>query len=191
MRNEQLDEILDQQIIEYNTLKQGMLNYSNNMDSLFMFMFTTVSAIIAFALQQNNPYMLLISFVFLIPAKCRHFFYFKSQLRMSSYIMIFLEPNIKGLNWETRVVFADSVPKNKQPKAFAVSIIQYYSHSIVGLLICILYVIGVMHTNVLLYIIPFPFEIYLIYLDLTFKHQEKRLRKEYDELWKYIKSTMR
>ena len=185
------EDISNQYLNEYNTLRQELLDLSKEQNSLFTFVFTTVSAIIAFSLQQNNAYIALIPFVFLIPARCRHIFYHEMQLRVATYISIFLESKIEGLNWETRIKSIEIKAKSEKLLPFPGTEIHYYAYSIVGLLTCILYVINLGSSkNILLYMILIPLEGYLIYLDLSLIYKSSKARKNYDKLWEDMKSTI-
>lgn len=54
-------------IEEYKTLRQEILDLAKAQNDLIPFTFTAVSAIYAFAINSNNPYLYLISFIILIP----------------------------------------------------------------------------------------------------------------------------
>lgn len=87
---------------EYETLREEMLQKIELHNSLITFMITTVVALLTFALTQNEPLLYLSPFGIIIPITMRVTYYRTMMVKLSAYIIVYLEKDIKGLEWETR-----------------------------------------------------------------------------------------
>ena len=109
-------------IAEYSSLKDELVNISNNQNTLFIFAFTSVGAVLSFALQTQNEYISLISFFILLCVKCRIIYFRDTFFQKLVYMRKILEPKLK----------LDSNIQ-KSIKIFGISKIQYFSFSILGI----------------------------------------------------------
>lgn len=99
------DDRREELLKEYDTLRVEILQKMSLENTLVTFTITTVVAILTFGLSQNkpmNPYFFLLPFCIIIPvsaqmADCR-----ESCSKMGAYIIVYIESEIGGLNWETR-----------------------------------------------------------------------------------------
>ena len=71
-------------------------------NSLITFMITTVVALLTFALTQNEPLLYLLPFCIIIPITMRVTYYRTMMVKLSAYIIVYLENEINGLEWEKR-----------------------------------------------------------------------------------------
>lgn len=89
-------------IREYETIREEILQKVNLHNSLITFMITTVVALLTFALTNNKPFLYLLSFCIIIPISMRITYYRTMMIKLSAYIIVYFEKDIKGLKWETR-----------------------------------------------------------------------------------------
>ena len=87
---------------EYRMIRAEIVNCISLQNSLSTFMITAVTALLALAFTQMNPWLFLLPYVVILPIGCGIFHYRGNVLKLASYLIVFLEPNIKGMNWETR-----------------------------------------------------------------------------------------
>ena len=87
---------------EYETLRAEMLQKIELHNSLITFMITTVVALLTFSLTQDEPLLYLLPFCIIIPITMRLTYYRTMMVKLSAYIIVYLEKDIKGLEWETR-----------------------------------------------------------------------------------------
>lgn len=99
---------------EYNTLREEMLQKIELHNKLIMFSITTTVAILAYAFSQDNCYLFLLPFCIIIPISLRIIYYRRAMVKITSYIIVFLEKNNKDLNWETRNHIVND-PSDKTP----------------------------------------------------------------------------
>lgn len=108
-------------IAEYTSLKEELINLSNNRNTLFIFAFTSVGAVLSFALQTQNAYISLIAFFILLCVKCRIIYYRDTYYQKFAYMRLVLEPKLH----------LDSTIQRKI-KVFGISKIQYFTFSFMG-----------------------------------------------------------
>lgn len=87
---------------EYDALRNEINQKIELHNSLLTFTITTTVAILTFALSQNNAILYLIPFCIIIPMSMRIAYYRSAMSKLSAYIIVFLEENLEGMNWETR-----------------------------------------------------------------------------------------
>lgn len=91
-------------IYEYGFLREEINKKMELHNSLLTFTITTVVAILAIALSNDMSSLYLLSYCILIPMSMRIAYYRISMVKLSAYLIVFLEENIDGINWETRDV---------------------------------------------------------------------------------------
>lgn len=97
--------IAENKLIEYNLLRTEINQKIELHNTLLTFTLTTVVAILTFILAQDqpfNPLLFLLPFCILIPMSMRIAYYRSAMARLSAYMIVFLEPCMPGINWETR-----------------------------------------------------------------------------------------
>ena len=147
-------------IKEYEILRNEIDQKIELHNSLLTFTITTVVAILSFILLQNHPYsafLFLIPFCILIPMSMRIAYYRSAMARLSAYMIVFLEEEIPGIQWETlnqKIVSevigekGDTSEKKKKKYPFVgITKIQrllfgeYYECLVIGILCYILFAI--------------------------------------------------
>lgn len=83
---------------EYDKKNQRIADYGESQNTLFLFSFTSIGAILAFSIQQDNPYIALVGFAVLIPIRIRYLYFRNEIFRISAYIRIIITPQLKILN---------------------------------------------------------------------------------------------
>jgi len=86
---------------EYKFLRDEVVNYGNTQVSLTTFTITATAGIITLGVNNKNPYIFLLSFIIIVPLFYRILFYRSASMRLAAYLIVFLEPKIEGINWET------------------------------------------------------------------------------------------
>lgn len=117
---------------EYKMLREEIQNCVERDNSLVTFMVTAVSTILTFAITANLqvPFLFLISFCIIIPFTGRISHYKTNVARISSYLIVFLEPEM-DIKYETR----NSMVKSAKSK---ISKLLVAMRNYVGLLLGIL-----------------------------------------------------
>lgn len=117
---------------EYKMLREEIQNCVERDNSLVTFMVTAVSTILTFAISANLqvPFLFLISFCIIIPFTGRISHYKTNVARISSYLIVFLEPEM-DIKYETR----NSMVKSAKSK---ISKLLVAMRNYVGLLLGIL-----------------------------------------------------
>ena len=89
-------------INEYEMLRNEIMQKIDLVNSLITFTLTTSIAILTFALTNKNSVLCLLPFGIIIPMYIRISYYRSAMVKLSAYIIVFLEKNIDDINWETR-----------------------------------------------------------------------------------------
>ena len=92
----------DTALEEYKIIRAEILNCVNLHNTLATFTVTAVTALLAFALAYQQPYLFLMPFAVIIPMQGRIFHYRQNILKLSAYDIVFLEPLFEKIRWETR-----------------------------------------------------------------------------------------
>lgn len=132
---------------EYEDLRNEIKQKIELHNSLITFMITTVVAVLAFALERENTLLYLLPFGVIIPISMRITYYREAMVKLSAYIIIYIENEIEGLNWETRNTQLINVDKNSLFDKFTIS--HYYEGIILSIVCYILYFIDYIKDNVI------------------------------------------
>lgn len=125
-------------IKEYEDLRSEIKQKIELHNSLITFMVTTVVAVLAFALESNNPLLFLLPFGIIIPISMRITYYRAAMVKLSAYIIIYIESEIEGLNWETRNTQLINVDQSNLYDSFTIS--HYYEGIIMSIVCYVLYI---------------------------------------------------
>lgn len=90
------------QIKEYEQVRNEINEKINLHNTLLTFTVTTSIAILSFALTQDNALFYLMPLGVLIPMSLRIAYYVSAMAKLSAYIIVFLEPDLEGIDWESR-----------------------------------------------------------------------------------------
>lgn len=82
-------------LAKYNAIENELIANDGHRNTLFIFSFTSVGAILSFSLQDHNSYIAVVAVFVLICVKCRIFHYRDSSLQRYAYIKYVLEPKLK------------------------------------------------------------------------------------------------
>lgn len=99
---------------EYRMLRSEVMNCINLHNTLCTFMITAVGAILTFSLLYQQPLLFLLPYAVIIPIQCRIFHYRQNMMKISAYMIVCLEPHLKGIQWETRHKRLADVPEPVQ-----------------------------------------------------------------------------
>jgi len=129
----------EQEIIvkEYEDLRGEIKQKIELHNSLITFMITTVVAVLAFALESKNSLLYLLPFGIIIPVSMRVTYYREAMVKLSAYIIIFIEDKIEELNWETRNTQLINLDHNNLYDNFTIS--HYFEGIILGIICYALY----------------------------------------------------
>jgi hypothetical protein len=92
---------------EYKFLRDEIHYYINLNTTLTTFSITVVAGIIALGVNNKNAFIFLLSFIIIIPLFYRIQYNKDAISRLSAYLIVFIEPKIHEINWET--INAESV----------------------------------------------------------------------------------
>ncbi len=134
-------------IKEYEDLRGEIKQKIELHNSLSTFMITTVVAILAFALESDNSLLYLLPFAIIIPISMRIAYFRIALLRLSGYIIVYIENRINGLNWETRN--SEFVNTNYNSIYNNLTISHYYEGAILGIVCYILFFFDYIQCNII------------------------------------------
>lgn len=123
-------------IMEYQNIKEEIQNKISLHNNLITFTITTVVAILAFSFTKENPYLFLIPFCILIPMSSRIAYYRLALSKLSAYLIVYLEPEFDGCNWETRNYFLVNNSITNIRKSIKNSITMHYCDLFILSIIC-------------------------------------------------------
>lgn len=163
-------------LAEYTLLRDELVNISNNQHSLFVFAFTSIGAVLSFAIQSQNEQIPLIAFFILICVKGRLIQYRDNYYVKFVYIRVILEPKLNVNSMVQRGI-----------KTSRISKIQHFSFSFLGVgsLFAIImvnpdYIMGMMIALVLQFII--------VILDCYYTFGAKKLYGKIENQYKKLLS---
>lgn len=119
---------------EYEML-HGEIELQNN---LLIFMVTATVTIITIAVKSKNLLLYLFPFFIIIPTMNRIAYYKKAIARISAYMIVFLEPKLNGISWETRNLQSNR-KNNKEKGDKRIIKLDYYESSILSVVCYLLY----------------------------------------------------
>lgn len=125
-------------LAEYNTLRSEILNNIEATNQLYMFAFTTISAIYLLAHYNEKPDFYLTAYVILILTRCRILYYHEMTIRISEYIIVFIEKENLGLSWETMAGRKYKITP-RTSLASALAELQYFSFTITAVMTFFIY----------------------------------------------------
>ena len=89
---------------EYDMLHQEIEQKISLQNNLLIFMITTTVTIITLAIKSDSLLLYLFPFFIIIPITSRIAYYRMAMAKISAYMIVFLEPKLNGISWETRNV---------------------------------------------------------------------------------------
>lgn len=127
----------DNTIVEYEMLRAEINQKIELVNSLTTFTLTTVVAILTFALTKKNSLLYLLPFCIIIPMYKRISYYRSALVKISAYMIVFLEKSDGNIKWETRNVHLMKNIKRKDGKMILKA--EYYEGLVVSVICYILY----------------------------------------------------
>lgn len=103
-------------IKEYDSLRNEINQKIELHNTLLTFTITATVTSLTFALSQNKTILYLIPFCILIPMSMRIVYYRSAMLKLSAYMIVFLEKNLDRLDWETRNAELINMQFNKKKR---------------------------------------------------------------------------
>lgn len=144
-RSKTMDE---NKIKEYDMLREEIMQKIELHNNLLIFTITTCVPILSFAFSQSNAFLYLIPFCVVIPISLRIAYYLSALVKLSSYMIVFLEDGNCGYNWETlNKAFINNRIVQKKNRIFDFTVQHYYEFIILSLVCYILYVINYVQNN--------------------------------------------
>lgn len=93
---------IEVKLAEYNTLRSEILQKIEQNNQLLAFTFTAIIAVLAFAVEAGNLFLYIAPMMIIIPLSIRIAYYKSAIVRLSAYIIVYLEGQINELAWESR-----------------------------------------------------------------------------------------
>jgi len=118
-----LPDNIDVLLKEYEIVIQQCENKGNAQNALFVFALTAIGAILSFSLQQQNPYIAMVSFPVLIAIRCRVMWLRDSIFRDMVYLELFIEPKL----------LLNKKAKRGVREAHPIVNVQYWIYTILGI----------------------------------------------------------
>ena len=163
---------------EYSFLKTEINNHSVRHNNLVTFTITSVVTIIGLAFTINNEYIVyltLLPFVILVPMAARIARSRKSIALVAAYMIVFLEPKLDGINWETATLcFYRKAKNNKSTKdkiRDLIYVFRYYECFILSLVTAVIFYVRfynarlcIQMSNTILLMIPILATLVILYM---------------------------
>lgn len=159
----------DALIAEYNAIKNEIISIDNMKNTLYIFEYTSVGAILSFALQYKNPYISFVAFFVLICVKCRIIYYRDTSMIRYTYARDVLEHK---LNLDSSIM--------KFTKVSRISKLQYFSSSFMAFgsfMVFLLY----NPQNIIASVMSFVLMLIVISLDIFYIISIKTISKNYED----------
>jgi len=191
---------------EYKMLREEIMFNMKQVYLYFTFTVPAVSAMLVFVFKNiekpNSMNIFIAIFVLLICAAARVKKLIVANVRISTYMEVFLEPNIDERNWETRSNYQVNGCNSKEldNKNFLFNIMIFKSISpwfLLGIIIYVLYIIILYENNkenISDIFVSFLFNLlinsflFFLLMYITLKN-DKNEREKYKNHWKNIKET--
>lgn len=90
-------------LAEYQMLQDEIASNSSLVAQVFIFSVTATAALIGYGIEAGNWLVFLAPFAVLLPSMWFIASQLEATVRIATYIRLFLEPDVEGLNWETRL----------------------------------------------------------------------------------------
>lgn len=165
-------------------------------NNLLIFTITTCVAILSFAFSQDNAFLYLIPFCVVIPMSLRIAYYLSALVKLSSYMIVFLEEEDCGYNWETlNKAFTNNRITQKKNGIFDFTVQRYYEFIILSLVCYILYIINYVQNNqfdilmVLNLLWPMLLVIFEVYITKRLNSFDKEKNDKVQE-WQKLKEKL-
>ena len=174
-------------IEEYKMLRAEIINCINLQNNLCTFVITATSAILALALTSGHPVLFLLPLAIIIPLQGRIFHYRRNILKLSAYNIVFLEPQINDIMWETR-----HQEFSKRARGYEISLFRSYENFFLGMICYLLYIFHYSSlmpeapgTRILLIFVPL---IPVLYLGImgALTNRAVETRSAYISLWRQV-----
>lgn len=172
---------------EYELLRNEINQKIELHNTLLTFTITTTVAVLTFALSKNRTILYLVPFCILIPMSMRIAYYRSTMAKLSAYMIVFLEIDLDGINWETRNAALVEEYLNKEKKDInSYTVLRYFECLILAIICYIFYIIDYIkdkEINVIVIInILWPLSFVVWEVLIT-----KRINSTDDEKQKWIK----
>lgn len=126
---------------EYDTLRNEINQKIELHNTLLTFTITTTVAVLTFALSQNRTILYLVPFCILIPMSMRIAYYRSAMSKLSAYMIVFLEKNLNGVNWETRNADLVEEHLNNKKNINNYVVLRYFECLILAVICYVFYII--------------------------------------------------
>lgn len=183
-------------IKEYDMLREEIMQKIELHNNLLTFTITTCVAILSFAFSQDNAFLYLIPFCIVIPMSLRIAYYLSAMVKLSSYMIVFLEEGDCGYNWETlNKAFTNDRVNQKKNGMFDFTVQRYYEFIILSLVCYILYIINYVQNNqfdnlmVLNLLWPMLLVIFEVYITKRLNSSDKEKNDKVQE-WQKLKEKL-
>lgn len=99
---------------EYDRIQEEIMHKLELHNSLLTFTITTSVALMTLAITQQSTILYLMPFCILIPMSLRISYYRFATAKLAGYLIVFVEPHLPGIQWET--INADLMSQNLKNK---------------------------------------------------------------------------
>lgn len=179
---------------EYNILRNEIDQQTSLHNTLTTFIITCTVAVITIAASEQIPILYLFPFCIIIPMNMRIAFYRKAMAKISGYMIVFLEPKLDGINWETRNLYFQKKYGGASTKKHKFNL--WYSESLTISVVCyLLYVFSYLSGKVINFLtILYAFApAFLLVWVCVITHRINRVDKDREEMvriWEKIKNEI-
>ncbi len=187
---------LDKNILfgEYKCIRDEIMSFTQLRNTLTTFTITAVIAILAAALELGNPFISLCAYLILIPVHFRVIYYGYAAMKLAAYQIVYLEPLLPEVQWETlNAKIMPGLKRSQNPTYKISKEFRYHEFTFlsVGVSVVFYYMFFSQPDLVwswyhLLLSIPLLIDL-LIVLSTLHGRKTENIKAEYLELWKRLK----
>lgn len=119
----------EEKMYEYRMLREEIVYLMKLHKMLTLFLYSSIGVYLPFVLKQENPFYILTIYLIVLPIAYKNFYYREQLAKISGYMIIFLEPYLKGVNWESMNLILKRQPH--KGKNTNIKQIVYYEYIII------------------------------------------------------------
>lgn len=154
---------------EYEMLRSEIMQKIELYNSLITFTITTVLGILTLAITTQKRMLFLLTFCIIIPMSLRIAYYKTTIVKISAYMIVFLESKLSEFSWETKNRKFMNV--NKKTKIYMIERLQGYECFVLSVVSYILYCFNYLQNKEVslktVFDIGFPFLLVLFEMYVT------------------------
>lgn len=183
---------------EYDYLRAEIMQKMGLHNSLLTFTITTVVAVLAIGAAAKAFLLYLVPFFIIIPMSLRIAYYRSAMAKISAYMIVFLEEDLKDMHWESRnseLMHSLLVKDKRQKRNIRLVSLHYNECLVLSFACCLLYYFSFPYTcysliiTIIALLIPLLLFIAELIITIRFNEVDKE-RQAWINLWTIYKNKL-